>query len=117
MVYKRLVDTFIYLCINLTNKTKRSIKIKTLEKISKSETNYLILKNILTQKHGNYGENLIVIGKFSSRLRKQRYCTPPVYNALLSLKSREIVDLDRVKENQKYLFSGSSVVNNSECVS
>ena len=68
---------------------------------------YLISKNILIQKHGNFGENLVVTGKFGSGRGKQRYATPPTYTSLLSLKSREIVDIDKVKSNQKYLFSVS----------
>ena len=63
---------------------------------------YLIQKNILQQKNGNYGENLIVIGKFSSGKRKQRYCTPPIYSYLLRLNITEglkkFVTLEQLKE-------------------
>jgi len=93
-----------------------------LEKITKEEAKYLISKNIIHQKHGNYGESLVVIGKFSSGRRKQRYCTPPVYNYLLRLQEKdkqELFDLDKVKENQRYLFRDNSntVNSNSVCIS
>jgi len=91
-----------------------------LERISKNEMTYLIQKNILKQIHGNYGESLVVTGKYGSGRGKQRFCIDPVYNYLLRLKEKdrqELVDMDKVKDNQKYLFSGnSSVVSNSERV-
>ena len=85
---------------------------------------YLINLKILKQFHGKYGDNLVVIGKFSSGKRKQRYITDPYYNYLLRLKQNDknkqsIAD---VKENQRYLFSSgmdssnSTGTSNSECV-
>jgi len=70
---------------------------------------YLITHNILKQFHGNYGDNLVVIGKFSSGLRKQRYITDPYYNYLTRLKQqdKDKQNIDDVKDNQKYLFSNN----------
>jgi len=81
-----------------------------LERISKNEMTYLIIRNILRQTHGSYGDNLVVIGKFSSGLRKQRYITDPLYNYLIRLKQndKDKQNIDYVKENQRYLFSGNS---------
>jgi hypothetical protein len=84
-----------------------------LEKISKQEMSYLIQKKILIQKRGNYGDNLIVTGKFGNGRGKQRYLTVPLYNYLLRLKEKdkiELVDLglDNVKENQKYLIDSNN---------
>jgi len=90
---------------------KRSIKQKHLERITKSEMSYLIKKGILKQFHGSYGENLIVTGKFGSGRGKQRYVTPFVYNYLLREKSkdknRSVIDIDKIKHNQRYLLSSS----------
>jgi len=63
----------------------------------------------LRQVHGNYGDNLVVIGKFSSGRRKQRYITDPYYNYLLRLKQNDKnkQTIDDIKENQRYLFIGS----------
>jgi len=87
-----------------------------LERISKNEMTYLIIRNILRQTHGSYGDNLVVIGKFSSKLRKQRYITDPLYNYLIRLKQndKDKQNINEVKENQKYLFNSNG---NSECVS
>jgi len=81
-----------------------------LERISKNEMTYLISRNILKQTHGSYGDNLVVIGKFSSGLRKQRYLTEPLYNYLIRLKQtdKDKQNIDDVKENQRYLFSSNS---------
>ena len=68
---------------------------------------YLIQKNILKQTHGNYGDGLIVTGKFSSGRGKQRYITDPLYNYLLRLQSQEQVNPETIKHNQKYLYSVS----------
>jgi len=80
---------------------------------------YLINLNILKQYHGNYGDNLVVIGKFSSGLRKQRYITDPYYNYLLRLKQNDKnkQTIDDVKENQRYLFMDDSGRSNSVSVS
>ena len=77
-----------------------------MEKITKQEAQYLISKNIIKQTHGNYGDNLVVIGKFSSGRRKQRYITDPYYNYLLRLKlnDKNKQTINDVKDNQKYLF-------------
>jgi hypothetical protein len=76
-----------------------------LEKISKDEFNFLIEKGILKlMKNGTYGDSLIVIGKFGSGLKKQRYITTPTYNYLLRLQEQKVTDINNVKENQKYLF-------------
>lgn len=95
-----------------------------MEKITKEETQYLINLKILKQFHGSFGDNLVVIGKFSSKSRKQRYVTDPYYNYLLRLKQNDKnkQTIDDVKDNQKYLFmdsvdSGSIITSNSECVS
>jgi len=89
---------------------------------------YLINLKIIKQHNGNYGDNLVVIGKFSSKKRKQRYITDPYYNYLLRLKQNDKnkQTIDDVKENQRYLFmdsmdsmdSGNSNngISNSECV-
>jgi len=90
---------------------------------------YLINLKILKQYHGNYGDNLVVIGKFSSKSRKQRYITDPYYNYLLRLKQNDKnkQTINDVKDNQRYLFSSSSSMDsgssssnngtsNSECV-
>jgi len=80
---------------------------------------YLIKKRALRQSKGNFGEDLIVIGKFSIGRRKQRFLTTPMYNYLLRLKEKdrqELVlesNLDKVKDNQRYLFSSSNLVRDS----
>jgi hypothetical protein len=82
-----------------------------LERITKSETNYLIQKGILKESHGSYGEDLIVTGKFGIGRQKQRYVTPFVYNYLLREKSKDknklVIDIDKIKHNQRYMFSSS----------
>ena len=78
-----------------------------MQPISKKDMTYLILKNILKQTHGNYGDGLIVTGKFSSGRGKQRYITDPLYNYLLRLQSQEKMDKEKIKRNQKYLFGKS----------
>jgi len=89
---------------------------------------YLINLKILKQFHGSFGDNLVVIGKYSSKSRKQRYITDPYYNYLLRLKQNDKnkQTIDDVKDNQRYLFSsgmdssgtsGNSIgTSNSECV-
>lgn len=80
-----------------------------MQRISKSEMDYLIQSGILRQSRGNYGDSLVVTGKFSSKRGKQRYITDPVYNYLLKLKKQEILNLDKIKDNQRYMFSDNSV--------
>jgi len=86
---------------------------------------YLISKNIIKQFHGSFGDNLVVIGKFSSKSRKQRYITDPYYNYLLRLKQNDKnkQTIDDVKDNQRYMFSSgmdsgnsNNGTSNSECV-
>ena len=66
---------------------------------------------------------MVVIGKFSSKSRKQRYITDPYYNYLLRLKQNDKnkQTIDDVKENQRYLFMDSMDsgigASNSECMS
>lgn len=77
-----------------------------MEKISKDEFNFLIEKGILKLiKNGTYGDQLIVTGKFGNGRGKQRFITTPTYNYLLRLQEQKVTDIDKVKDNQKYLFS------------
>ncbi|OHD25753.1 MAG: hypothetical protein A2Y34_05505 [Spirochaetes bacterium GWC1_27_15] len=82
-----------------------------MQPISKNEMDYLIEKKIIIlNKQGNYGDQLVVTGKFGSGRGKQRYVTPSTYNYLLKLQEKdkqELVDLDKVRPNQRYLFSDS----------
>lgn len=81
-----------------------------MERISKNEMSYLISRNIIQQNRGNYGESLIVTGKFGSGRNKQRFVTPFVYRKLLEFKNedkQELVDVGKIKDNQRYLVSGS----------
>ena len=55
-------------------------------------------------KNGNYGDALIVTGKYGSGLKKQRFVTTPTYNYLLRLQEQKVTDINKVKDNQKYLF-------------
>ena len=114
-----MVDTFIEQYQQKQKlQTKRSINNKTLEKITKQEMSYLINLKILKQYHGNYGDNLVVIGKFSSGKRKQRYITDPYYNYLLRLKQNDKnkQTINDVKENQRYLFMDSMDNGNSNSI-
>jgi len=74
-----------------------------LKPISKEEMDYMILKKILKQSKGNYGDSLVVVNKQGSGREKQRYITDPLYNLLLRLKSQEKVNPEQVKHNQRYL--------------
>lgn len=80
-----------------------------MQPISKSEMDYLIQKCVLKQTHGNYGDNLIITGKFGNGRGKQRYVTTPVYNYLLRLQEQDKHDINKVKDNQRYMFSSVSV--------
>jgi hypothetical protein len=75
---------------------------------------YLIQKGILKESRGSYGEDLIVTGKFGMSRQKQRYVTPFVYNFLLREKSKDknklVIDIEKVKHNQRYMFSSSGNV-------
>jgi len=78
-----------------------------LQPISKQEMDYLIERNILKQTHGNYGDNLVVTGKFGNARGKTRYITTPVYNYLLRLQENDKQDVDKIKDNQRYLFNNN----------
>lgn len=80
---------------------------------------YLIQNGILElNKQGNYGDNLKVTGSKGSKYgkysknsqhraqHKQRFTTNYIYNRLLELQKqdRNNIDIDKVKDNQKYLF-------------
>jgi len=87
---------------------------------------YLINLKILKQYHGNYGDNLIVIGKFSSKSRKQRFITDPYYLLRLKQNDKNKQTINDVKDNQRYMFMDGSIgmdngnsnngISNSECV-
>ena len=70
---------------------------------------YLISNLVLKQTHGNYGDNLVVTGKFGNARGKTRYITTPVYNYLLRLQENDKQDVDKIKDNQRYLFNNNSV--------
>ena len=78
-----------------------------MEKISKYEMDYLILNLALKQNKGNYGDSLIVTGKFGNARGKTRYITTPVYNYLLRLQENNKLDINKIKDNQRYLFNNS----------
>ena len=78
-----------------------------MQPISKQEMDYLIERNILKQTHGNYGDNLVVTGKFGNARGKTRYITTPVYNYLLRLQENDKQDVDKIKDNQRYLFNNN----------
>lgn len=75
---------------------------------------YLISKNILKQTHGNYGDSLIVTGKFGKGRGKQRFVTTPTYNYLLRLQEKDKQDVNNIKDNQRYMFSGVSISDNED---
>ena len=75
---------------------------------------YLILNLVLKQTHGNYGDNLVVTGKFGNSRGKQRFVTTPTYNYLLRLQEQDKLDVGNIKDNQKYMFNND---NNSDSVS
>ena len=85
-----------------------------MEKISKYEMDYLILNLVLKQNKGNYGDNLIVTGKFGNSRGKQRFVTTPTYNYLLGLQENDKQDINKVKDNQRYLFNNND---KDKCVS
>jgi len=67
--------------------------------------------NLKLNKQGNYGDNLVVTNKQGNKSKKQRYTTPFTYNNLMRLKeiekNKQKLNLDKVKFNQRYLFSSS----------
>jgi len=92
--------------LNFKSISKGELKYS-LKKISKQEMDYLIERNILKQSHGNYGDNLIVTGKFGNSRGKQRFVTTPTYNYLLGLQENDKQDINKIKDNQRYLFSNN----------
>jgi len=81
-----------------------------LERISKNDMEYLIKnKELNITKNGDYryysGDQLVVTGWYGGKLKKQRYIQDVLFNKLQYLKSKEIIDLDNIKHNQRYLFS------------
>jgi len=66
-----------------------------LEKISKQEMEYLISKDVLKQSKGNYGDQLVVTGKFGNGRGKQRYVNDNIYNQLLRLKQLDKIALEK----------------------
>jgi len=68
---------------------------------------YLISNLVLKQTHGNYGDNLIVTGKFGNARGKQRFVTTHTYNYLLRLQEQDKLDVGNIKDNQKYMFSNN----------
>jgi len=61
-------------------------------------------KIIKLNKKGNYGDSLVVTGKYGGKNKKQRYVTPSIYNKLLNSKYEELIDIITVKSNQMYMF-------------
>lgn len=88
-----------------------------MQPISKTEMEYLISKGALIQnKIGSYKEvtgdkKMVVTGKYGNARGKQRYAYVPLFIRLLELKQKdkESFDIDKVKDNQKYLFSSERV--------
>lgn len=78
---------------------------------------YLISKNILKQKNGNYKDyagdkQIVVTGRYGSGKFKQRFLPDPTYNYLLKLQKEdkqklESIDIDKIKHNQRYMFNSS----------
>ena len=66
---------------------------------------YLISKGILKQTYGSYGDNLIVTGTYGNSRGKTRYVTTPIYNYLQRLKLEETSDFNKIKDNQRYMFT------------
>ena len=63
----------------------------------------LISNLVLKQTHGNYGDNLIVTGKFGNARGKTMYITTPVYNYLLRLQENDKQNISKNKVNQRNL--------------
>jgi hypothetical protein len=69
---------------------------------------YLIQKNILTQKHGNYksyaGDKKIVItGSYGNARGKTRYLTDPLYNQLLISKLQD--NINNYFQQRNFIYS------------
>ena len=61
-----------------------------MQPISKNEMDYLIeRKLIILNKQGNYGDQLVVTGKFGSGRKKQRYVNDHVYSRFLISKESD----------------------------
>ena len=56
---------------------------------------YLISKGALKQSKGNYGDQLVVTGKFGNGRGKQRYVNDPLYGYLLRLKEQDKLALEK----------------------
>jgi hypothetical protein len=76
---------------------------------------YLIQKNILTQKHGNFldyagDKKIVVTGSYGNARGKTRYLTPILYSQLIVTrnKDKENFDIGTVKDNQRYMFSNDN---------
>lgn len=85
-----------------------------MQQISKSDMDYLIFYNYLRQTKGNYKDltgdkRIVVTGKFGGKSKKQRYAHSPLYNKLIELrdKDKQEFDINKVKDNQRYMFSDS----------
>jgi hypothetical protein len=96
-----------------------------LERISKNDFKYLISHNILKiNKQGNYKDitndkKMVITGvnknnkdrqsSNKNSKQKQRYILDSIYYQLIEEKNKDkaYFDLNKVKENQKYLVSGS----------
>lgn len=76
-----------------------------MERISKTEMDFMIEHNIIRQNKGNYGDALVVTNKQGGKNKKQRYVNPNVYSNFVRLKSQETFDINKVKDNQRYMFS------------
>ena len=97
-----------------------------MQPITKSEFDYLIKNNILKiNKQGNYKEptgdkKMVVTGvnknnrdgtsSRKSSKQKQKYIINSMYDKLLELreKDKQNFDINKVKDNQRYLFSSIS---------
>lgn len=86
-----------------------------MQPISKQDMDYLILHNSLIQTKGQYKDvtgdkRIVVTGKFGSKSKKQRFAPSPLYNKLMELreKDKQEFDINKVKNNQRYMFSSVS---------
>ena len=80
-----------------------------MQPISKQDMELLIKNNVLTQNSaGRYKEELVVTGKYGNARGKQRYAPTPLFNKLMFIKTKEVFDINKVKDNQKYMFKEKS---------
>jgi len=83
---------------------------------------YLIERKIIKlNKQGNYGDSLVVTGKFGGKNKKQRYVNSHIYNKFIASKLFDMLDglltedkireilvlpiLDRIEELKKFCVS------------